>query len=135
MKLIYIIQSVVLKPSASIKNISVVCIYFHGSAASGPASFKGSHERQSRDLANLLGLLPSFGDKCLVNNSKEMKKKSHRCLLFSLSFRLDFFFFLFFQFEKTKLLKCTEGGAFRCDSESRRGPWVTWWFWGGGVGW
>lgn len=57
------------------KNISIECIYFHGSAASGPASYEGSHERQSRDLVNLLGLFPSFGDECLVNNRKEKKKK------------------------------------------------------------
>lgn len=61
-------------------------------------------------------------------STTERKRKKITGVLFQ---PVSLYFFLpFFQFEKTKqnkkILKWTEGGAYGCDSERRRGPWVTW---------
>ena len=46
------------------------------------------------------------------------------------------FFFFFRKKTKQNFLKWTEGGAYRCDSERSRGPWVSCWLgaWGAGTG-
>lgn len=80
-------------PSFYIKNISKECIYFHASAASGPASYRVSHEQTVKGSSKSSGTFPpTVGGECLVNNRNE-KKKITGVSFVSLFFCLDFFLF------------------------------------------
>lgn len=102
----------------------MVCIYFHRSVARGSASHRGS-------VSNCQGIYLIFRKSSphLKMSAGSEKKRKYRCLCFSLVFRLDFFFLPFFYLNSKK--KPMQGGAYRRDSERRRGPWVTWWLWVG----
>lgn len=86
------------------KNISIECIYFHGSVASGPASYKVSHKQQSRDLVNLLGLSPLIR-RWVLGQQQKRKEKITGVSFVSLFFCLDFFLPVFF-FPIRKKLNC-----------------------------
>lgn len=66
----------------------------------------------------------------VLGQQQKRKRKKITGVLFQpvLSFRFfsSFFFSIWKNKTKQKILKWTEGGAYRYDSERRRGPWVTW---------
>lgn len=68
----------------------------------------------------------------VLGQQQKRKEKNTGVFFSACSFVWIFFFLFFFNLKKQK--SCSESGAYRCDSERRCGPWVTWWLGGRGVG-